>query len=98
MSCHEVAFAHGTCRVEIDNQPTIDGVPSFVAHMWLVDDAGLTSALIMEDGAPAEIHGLTQALALSSAVTYLASRLGPLSEYAHRCAERDDVRAANSVS
>ena len=42
---------------------------------------------LLRDGSPAEIRGETESLALTSALVYLESRFGALSEYVHACAE-----------
>jgi len=75
----------GTCRIEIEKSPLGPGLPSFVAHLWMIDRDGRPRPLVLRDGSPAEIRGETESLALSSALVYLESRFGALSEYAHAC-------------
>ena len=87
VTCQEAAFMRGTCRIEIDNRPLGPGLPAFVAHLWMVDQRGRSSPLVLRDGSPAEIRGETEALALSSALVYLESRFGALSEYVHACVD-----------
>jgi hypothetical protein len=77
----------GTCRIEIEEQPLGPGLPAFVAHLWMIDRDGRPRPLVLRDGSPAEIRGETESLALSSALVYLESRFGAISEYAHACAE-----------
>ncbi|HKW03191.1 MAG TPA: hypothetical protein VJN96_25420 [Vicinamibacterales bacterium] len=85
MNCQEAAFTRGTCRIEIDQRPLGPGLPEYVAHLWIIDRSGRPSPLVLRDGSPAEIRGETEALALSSALVYLESRFGTISEYVHAC-------------
>jgi hypothetical protein len=98
VTCQEVAFARGTCRIEIDRRPNGPGLPAFVAHVWLTDASGVTRSPVTERGAPVEIRGETEALALSTAIGYLESRFGAISEYAHGCTDTTEVPSANPAS
>lgn len=98
MNCQEVAFTRGTCRIEIEKRPLGPGLPAFVAHLWMVDHSGRPSPLVLRDGSPAEIRGETEALALSSALVYLESRFGSLSEYVHACADTDLTESGPPVA
>jgi hypothetical protein len=40
---------------------------------------------VAADGSALELHASTEALALSSAMTFLEGRFGALSEYSHGC-------------
>jgi|SRR5579862_2303435 len=93
MTCHEVAFAHALCRIEITKAPVGLTGPSSVAHAWVIDDGGAASLVVQDDGRPVEIHGADEATALSSATTYLAGRFGALAEYAHACYTAGEVVA-----
>jgi hypothetical protein len=92
VSRQDVVFAGGTCRIEIRQRADAPGLPSFTARLWLVDEAGTASPLVLDRGAPAEIHGQSEALTLSSAITYLEHRFGALSEYAHPTVDWDEAR------
>lgn len=83
VSCQDIVFAGGTFRVEVVDHSSIDGLSSFAVRMWMIGDDGMSHRLVI-DGEPAEIHAPTEALALSSTVTFLASRFGALSEYVHQ--------------
>jgi hypothetical protein len=75
----------GTCRIEIEKHSIGPGLPAFVAHLWMIDRDGRPRPLVLRDGSPAEIRGETESLALSTALVYLESRFGALSEYVHAC-------------
>ena len=92
MSCQEVAFAHGKCGIEIREHPPDGGPPTFIAHMFLLDDSGLAKPLVLTGGKLAEIHARTEELALNTAVTFLEGKFGALSEYAHACPNFADAR------
>ena len=77
----------GTCRIGIEKRPLGPGLPAYVAHLWMVDRRGRPSPLVLRDGSPAEIRGETEALALNSALVYLESRFGTLTEYEHACGD-----------
>ena len=87
MTCQEVAFAHGTCRIEIERSTNGIGLPAFVAHLLLRDQSDDVHLLVAGDGSPVEISAESEALALSTAITYLESRFGALSENAHGCVD-----------
>lgn len=87
MTCQEVAFARGTCRIEIERGTNGIGLPAFIAHLSLRDMSDEMRLLVNDDGSPVEISAESEALALSTAITYLESRFGALSEYAHGCVE-----------
>jgi hypothetical protein len=88
----------GTCRIGIEKRPLGPGLPAYVAHLWMVDRRGRPRPLVLRDGSPAEIRGETEALALSSALVYLESRFGALSEYGHACADVDTLEAGPPVA
>jgi hypothetical protein len=87
MSCQEVAFARGTCRIEIDRGTNGVGIPAFIAHLSLRDMSDEMRLLVTDEGSPVEILAESEALALSTAIVYLESRFGALSEYAHGCVD-----------
>ncbi len=87
MSCQEVAFARGTCRIEIESGTNGIGVPAFIAHVSLRDKGDEMRLLVADDGSPLEISAESEALALSTAITYLESRFGAISEYPHGCVD-----------
>jgi len=88
----------GTCRIGIEKRPLGPGLPAFVAHLWMIDRDGRSSPLVLRDGSPAEIRGETEALALSSALVYLESRFGALSEYGHACGDTDMLESGPPVA
>jgi len=88
----------GTCRIGIEKRPLGPGLPAYVAHLWMVDRRGRPRPLVLRDGSPAEIRGETEALALSSALVYLESRFGALSEYVHACPESDTYESGPPVA
>lgn len=86
MSCHEASFANAICRIDVSDRTADDAMPTFVAHLWLIDeDRSARHELVLGDERPAEIHAPTEALAVSSALSYLESRYGALSATAHVC-------------
>lgn len=87
----------GTCRIEIGKHPLGPGLPAFVAHLWMIDRTGRPHPLVLRDGSPAEIRGETESLALSSALVYLESRFGALSEYVHACSEIEPLESGAPV-
>jgi hypothetical protein len=76
MTCQDVSFAHGRCRIEVESRAEAD-IPMFAARILVVDgDEPVLRELTFADGRRVEIHGQTEMLALNSAVTYLEGRLG----------------------
>ncbi|MEO7191962.1 MAG: hypothetical protein ABI051_12980 [Vicinamibacterales bacterium] len=81
MTTHEITFARGTCRIEIEEHPEM---PPFTAHVALLDaDGGTVHPLVFNTGQRVEIHATSEPLALSSAITYLEGRFGSPSELQH---------------
>jgi hypothetical protein len=81
MHRHEIAFADGTCRIDIEEGPDI---PRFTAHVGLIDPASRrVRPLVFESGERVEIHATSEALALSSTISYLERRFGAPSELQH---------------
>jgi hypothetical protein len=88
MTCQEVVFASATCQIEIVERTSNPDIPQFVARLWVIDrERRARHPLVDADGRDIELHGPTEALALSTAVTFLAGPFGALSEYAHGCAD-----------
>lgn len=82
---HEVSFARGTCLVDVEVGSGAPGSMAYVALMSLVDqDRHQARPLIFDDGHPLAIQGASEAAALSSAIGYLETRLGAISEPEHR--------------
>jgi len=87
MVCQETSFERAQCRIDIDRDPgAIDD--RFVATMSVIDrDSGTVHPLVFSDGSRVVIPGQTEALALSSALTYLESQFGGYSETTFSCVE-----------
>jgi hypothetical protein len=88
----------GTCRIEIEKHPIGPGLPAFVAHLWMIDPHGRPRPLVLRDGSPAEIRGETESVALSTALVYLESRFGSLTEYVHGCAAIEPMESGPPVA
>lgn len=85
MTCQDVSFAHGRCRIELESRSEVD-MPMFAARIFIVEgDEHVLRELTFADGRRVEIHGNTEMLALNSAVTYLEGRLGPRAEPEFDC-------------
>ena len=83
MSWHEVVFERGTCHIHVTESVSPFGAPVFVARMFLVSDDGASQTDIRGNAGSAEVHAPSEALAISSAVSFLQGKLGALAEYAH---------------
>lgn len=76
-------FARNLCRIEIEES---DQTPRYTAHLSIIDETGgRIRPLVFDDGRRAEIHATSEALALNSAVAYLAGLFGPPAEPQHGC-------------
>jgi hypothetical protein len=63
-------------------------MPLYIAQLSLIgDDGARLHPLVLEGGYRAEIHGTSEALVLNSAITFLQTRFGPLSESEHASAD-----------
>jgi hypothetical protein len=83
MTCQEVSFAENMCRIEIEEG---NQVPRYTAHFSVIDEAGgRIRPMVFGDGRRAEIHATSESLALTSAMTYLATLFGPPAESQHAC-------------
>jgi hypothetical protein len=91
MTCHEVAFARALCRIEVFGGGMTTDMPAFTARMWLIDDDHAKHPLVDGGRRALEIHASSEALAISSATTFLESQFGPLCEYAHQCQDFGDA-------
>jgi hypothetical protein len=81
MTSHEIAFAGGTFRIDVEVGPDI---PRYTARIGMLVDGGQTlRPLVFENGARVEIHATSEPLAVSSAIAYLESRFGAPSELQH---------------
>ena len=88
MKCHEAFFAKAHCRIDLRHRRQLVGNPEYVATVSVVDaDSNELHPLVSPDGAPIIIAGATDALALSSTLTFLESRLGAFSEISRGCVE-----------
>lgn len=88
MSCQEVVFAGGTCRLDVIDSTVDPTMPLFRVRMQLIDpDHAAAHDLVLENGGHAEIHAPTEALAISTATTFLERHFGALSEYTHGCTD-----------
>jgi hypothetical protein len=94
-TCQEVVFAGGTCRLDISDETRDPDMPAYAVQMRLMDpDRATSHDLVLRDGSRAEVHGQSEAIALSSAIAFLEQRLGALSEYAHGCLDATDKTIA----
>lgn len=88
MKAQDVSFANAVVRISIKDRTTDPGMPLFVAQLSVVDEDGARlHPLVLEGGYRAEIHGTSEALVLNSAISFLQSRFGALSEYEHVSAD-----------
>ena len=88
MKCHEAFFAKAHCRIDLRHRRRLVGNAEYVATVSVVDpDSNELHPLVSHDGAPIIIAGATDALALSSTLTFLESRLGAFSEISRGCVE-----------
>ena len=88
ISCQEAFFAQAHCRIDVERRDEPVGDGSFVATMSVVDVATHTlRPLVFSDGARVAIKGASDALALSSALTYLEGRFGAFSEIVYGCVD-----------
>jgi hypothetical protein len=89
MNRHEIAFAGGTCRIDVVEG---DDIPRFTARIGLIEPVSRrVRPLVFESGERVEIHATSEALALSSAIAYLESRFGAPSELQHGFVETSDA-------
>jgi hypothetical protein len=85
MLCQDAAFVGARCRIEINEGDTGPG-PRYSAVMYVLeDDDRVLRPIAFESGQRAEIKASSDALALASAISYLESRFGAQTEYAHQC-------------
>lgn len=88
VSCQEAFFAAAHCRIDVERRPDPVGDASYVATMSIVDDTSHTlRPLVFSDGARVAIKAASDALALSSALTYLEGRFGAFSEIVYGCVD-----------
>lgn len=77
MTCREVAFRHGRCRIDIVEDPDAAGEPRYFATMFLIDEpTGHLRPLMFDIGIRAVLRAPGEALALSLALAYLETRFG----------------------
>ncbi len=77
VTCREVAFRHGRCRIDIAEDPDTGGEPRYLATMFLIDEAtGHLRPLMFDIGIRAVLRAPGEALALSLALAYLETRFG----------------------
>lgn len=73
------------CRIEVQERAGGPG-PRYAAVMYVVsDDDRVLRPLSFDGGQRAEIRATTAPLAATSAISYLESRFGAQTEYAHAC-------------
>ena len=88
MKAQDVSFANAVVRISVKDRTTDPTMPLFVAQLSVVDDDGAhLHPLVLEGGYRAEIHGTSESLVLSSAISFLQSRFGSLSENEHASAD-----------
>lgn len=88
VSCQEAFFAGAHCRIDVERRPDPVGDASYVATISIVDDTSQTlRPLVFSDGARVAIKAASDALALSSALTYLEGRFGAFSEIVYGCVD-----------
>ena len=85
MTCQETSFTHAQCRIDIDLEPgSIDG--RYQATIFVIEpDSHVLRPLVFRDGSRVAISGATEAVALSSALTYLEARFGGYSASPFAC-------------
>ena len=95
MSCQDAFFTEAHCRIEVEPRHDGLGDTRYVATVFVVDDAAHElRPLISSDGAGIAFSGDSEALAVSSSLTYLESRFGGYSEITYRCEDRDHALTA----
>jgi putative oxidoreductase len=88
VSCQEAFFADAHCRIDVERRDNPIGDASYVATMSVVDATSQTlRPLVFSDGARVAIKAASDALALSSALTYLEGRFGAFSEIVYGCVD-----------
>jgi hypothetical protein len=88
MVCQEVVFSNAACRIEVEPRPYALHGPTYAAQLYVIDEAAQAlRPLAFKDGTRVEVHGSSEALALSSAIALLESRFGGYAENAHGCVE-----------
>ena len=84
MKAQDVSFANATVRISVKDRTTDPTMPLFVAQFSLIDDDGVRlHPLVVAGGYRAEIHGTNEGLVLNSAISFLQSRFGTISESEH---------------
>lgn len=84
MKAQDVSFANAVVRISLKDRTTDPAMPLFVAQLSVVDDDGIRlHPLVVDGGYRAEIHGTSEALVLNSAISFLQTRFGSLSESEH---------------
>ena len=77
MQSTTIAFSHGEFLVEVGPDRTDPMGETYVARLSLLeDDETVQRPLVFDDGGRVVIYGLSEPLALNSAISYLGSRFG----------------------
>ena len=71
-----IAFSHGAFLVEVGPDRTDPLGETYVARLSLLEDDETVRPLVFDDGGRVVIYGLSEPLALNSAISYLGSRFG----------------------
>jgi hypothetical protein len=87
MICQEAVFAGAACRIEIVPRPYALNGPSYAALLYVIDGGDAVRPVLSRDGLRIEVHGSSEALALSSAIALLESRFGAITESVHGCTQ-----------
>lgn len=86
MSCREIAFAHGTCRLTIEQPTERPEDARYVARVSVLDDQHTTCRpLVFDDGTPVEIHGPSEAAVENNAIGFCERYFGAYSQTMHPC-------------
>ncbi len=77
VTCRDVAFRYGRCRIDIAPDPEAAGEPLYIATMFFIEEAtGHLRPLMFDAGIRAVLRAPGEALALSLALGYLETRFG----------------------
>jgi hypothetical protein len=86
MSCQEAFFAEAHCRIDVEPKSDTIGETRFVARVSVVDAVSHEiRPLVFSDGSRVIFPAASEALALSSALTYLETRFGAYTESPYGC-------------
>ena len=87
MTCQQVRFLHGECLVEVDARNAAQGRHEYTAFVSLLEDGGaIVRPLVQLNGRRIEIRASSEPLAMNSAISYLQSRFGAISQPRRGCA------------